>query len=269
MRARMLLTIGELGLGIVVGFITYMVSGERGTLAGILSVAVGLLTSLLAATLSQQFAQAEQNQKSDERLDRLISGVSERLLGSADAASALRYGGVEVPRADVTKVWLDRLWRTSTRYWGVIYTAPDEVVDTNVFQLGVAVLSAKVKVDQVDVRRIFLVDTQNELEHIAATMHALQDNQINVRYALRSNLENNPRIRVQLAELRSLDFTVMDSFVVWQLLIDKARRIRAGSLHFDERMNAKYAEVFRLLWDASTPVTPALPGRPAAEMTRA
>jgi hypothetical protein len=266
----MLLTIGELALGIIVGYITYVVAGERDPLAGVLGLAVGLLTSLLAATLSQNFEQADQFRRSEERLNHLIAGVSDRLISTADAASVLRFGGVEIPRAEVTRVWLDRVWRTASRYWGVIYTAPDEVVDTNIFQLGVAVLSAKVRVDQVDVRRIFVVDDQNELDHMLPTMHALQESQMKVRYALRSSLESNPLIRAQIAELSTLDFTVMDSFVVWNLLLDRARRIRAGSLHFDERLNAKYAEVFRLLWDAATNVTPILQhGTATAGLTKA
>ncbi len=259
MRARLLLTVGELALGFIVGYITYLVAGERNTLSGILGLAVGLLTSLLVATLSQHFLQAEQQERTEARIEQLIAGVSDRLIGGADAASVLRFGGVEIPRTEVTRVWLDRVWRTSSRYWGVIFTAPDEVVDTSIFQLGVAVLSAKVRVDQVDVRRIFIVESQAELEHMLPTLRALEENQINVRYALRSALESNSLVRAQIAALRTLDFTLIDGFVVWQLLLDKNRRIKSGTLHFDERLTAKYAEVFRLLWDASAPVTRSVP----------
>jgi hypothetical protein len=251
--------LGELGLGVVVGFIAYAVAGEQDALTGTLSVAVGLLTSLLAATLMQHFHEQNNQRELQARLDLLIDRVSDRALSAADAASALRYGGVEIPRAQVTRVWLDRLWRTSSRYWGMIYTAPGEVLDTNIFRLGLAILSAKVRVDQVDVRRIFVVDSEAELVHTMPAIREQQDNQINVRYVLRATLDAHPILKTQLAQLATLDFTVIDRSVVWQLLLDRNRRIKSGSLHFDDEMNTRFAEVYRMLWDTATPLSAAAP----------
>jgi uncharacterized membrane protein YeaQ/YmgE (transglycosylase-associated protein family) len=266
MKTRILATVGELGLGLLVGFVTYQVSGERDAATGIMSVVVGLLTSLLAGTLSQHFYEETQGRRLADRLDALIERVSDRMLSAADAASALKYGGVEIPRAQVTRVWLDRLWRTSQRYWGVIYTAPGEVVDTRIFHLGLAILSAKVRVDQVDVRRIFVVDSQQELQHVLPAMRLQQERELNVRWVLRSALESHPLLQAQLGSLPSLDFVVIDRSVVWLLLLDGDRRIRSGSLHFDDALNERFGEVFRLMWDAGSPL-PAMPagGEPPPE----
>lgn len=254
MRTRLLLSAGELVLGLIVGYLTYQLSGDQDAVTGILSLAVGLLTSLLASNLSQHFLEDARQRRAEERLELLISRVSDRLLSSADVAGALRYGGVEIARGEATRVWLDRIWRTSSRYWGVVYTAPGEVVDTSIFQLGAAVLSAKSRVDQVDVRRIFIVDDQAELEHVLPAIRAPHDSQIKVRYALRATLEAHPLLKAQLRQLPTLDFTVMDATVVWMLLLDRGRRIKSAMLYFDEAMNARYAEVYRLMWDAATPV---------------
>lgn len=256
MRTRILLSIGELALGVVVGYLTYRLSGEQDATSGILGLAVGLLASLLASNLSQHFLEDARQDRMEARLEHLIGRVSDRLLSSADAAAALRFGGVEIARADATRVWLDRIWRTSSRYWGVVYTAPEEVVDTSIFHLGAAVLSAKARVDQVDVRRLFLVDNQTELEHVLPAIHAAHGSQIKVRYALRATLDTHPLLRTQLRQLPTLDFTVIDSAVVWMLLLDRNRRIRSAMLHFDEAMNTRYAEVYRLMWDAATAPEP-------------
>lgn len=260
MRHPILLTLSELGLGIVVGCIAYFLSGERDAVIGTLSVAIGLLTSLLAATLTQHFQVQADQRRLQERLDLLVERVSDRELSSADAASALRYGGVEIPRSGVTRVWLDRLWRTSSRYWGVLYTAPGEVVDTSVFRLGLAILSAKVRVDQVDVRRIFIIDDDQELAHIRPTMGEQLESNISVRYIFRSTIDAHPLLKAQVRQLSSLDFTVIDRKVVWILQLDRNRRIRSGSLHFDDALNARMGEVYRLMWDTATPVdAPATP----------
>ena len=257
MRTPVLLTLGELALGLLVGFITFRASGETDTVTGILSIAVGLLTSLLAATFAQHFHEEANQQRISERLDYLVHQVSDRMLSSADAAAALRFGGVEIARSEVTRVWLDRLWRTTARYWGVIYTAPGEVVDTNIFHLGLAILSAKVRVDQVDVRRIVLVDDQEELEHLLPAMRAQHDSNISVRYLLRESVKEHPLLNQQLKQLGSLDFSIIDREVVWLLLLDDNRRIQSGALHFDQAMNARYSEVYRLMWDAAVPINAA------------
>ena len=251
MKSPVLRTLGEISLGLVVGLIAYYLSGERDATIGALSLGVGLLTSLLAAVLGQHFQEDANYRALNERLDALIGRMSDRTLTAADAASALRYGGVDIPRADVTRVWIDRLWRASSRYWGVIYTAPGEVVDTSVFQLGLAILSAKVRVDQVDVRRIFLIDDETELQHVLPFMRTQQDSGISVRYLFRSSVDTHPLLKSQVKTLASIDFAVMDRDVVWLLLLDRSRRIRSGALHFDETLNAHYSEVYRLMWDAS------------------
>src|SRR5688572_25505903 len=197
MKRPVLATLAELGVGILVGLVAFRVSGENDAVTGMLSIVVGLLTSLLVGVLNQHFQEESNDRRLNDRIDLLIDRVSDRALNAADAATALRYGGVEIPRADVTRVWLDRLWRTTSRYWGVIYTAPGEVVDTSVFQLGLAVLSAKVRVDQVDVRRIFVVDSEDELHHVLPFMREQQDSQIAVRYIMRSTVDAHALLKTQ------------------------------------------------------------------------
>jgi|SRR4030095_10765643 hypothetical protein len=94
----------------------------------------------------------------------LTEKVADRLLQTADFAGILKYGSMRVPVGKVTEVWLDRIWQTRQRYWGVLYTAPKEVTITTVFNLGLAVMAAKVRVEQVDVKRIFLHETKEDFE---------------------------------------------------------------------------------------------------------
>ena len=252
MKTNILFNIGHVVAGTVVGYLVYHFSGESDFTIGLLSIVTGLLTIILLEVIFQPYTERKEFNELASRVNYLTEKVADRLTEAADLAGILKYGNMKIPIGKVTDVWLDRIWRTQHRYWGVLYAAPKEVTITTVFNLGLAAMAAKVRVDQVDVKRIFLHETKEDLETSRDAMRACVQYGLQVRYLFREQMRMHTLLAERASHLSSLDFTIFDSQIVWLIMLDKNRHIVGGELIFDEKMNEHYSEVFRLMWDAGT-----------------
>jgi len=253
MKTSVLFNIGHVVAGIVVGYLVHHFSGEKDYVIGLLSIVTGLVTIITLEVIFHPYIQHKEMKQMMERINFLAEKVSDRLITTSDFAGILKYGHVKIPSDRVTDVWLDRIWQTHHRYWGVLYVHPKEVTGTTVFQLGLAVLAAKVRVEQVDVKRVFLVETEEDLNNSREGMQMCLQHNIQVRYLFLKQIESNPLLRDRTSHMPTLDFTLYDSGITWLLIVDRNRHIQHGQLFFDEKMNEQYAEVFRQIWESAKP----------------
>ena len=254
MKTNILFNLGHVLMGIIVGYLVYRFSGEHDFTIGLLSIVTGILTIIMMEVIFHPYNQRKEFNELVKRIDYLADRASDRLLSNADFANALKYGNIRVPSGAVTNVWLDRIWNMHQRYWGVLYTSPKVVTNTSVFQLGLAVMSAKVRVDQADVKRIFLLESEDDLKNSEEAMQKCSEHHLQVRYLFKDQLRLHPLLQQKVSHLPTLDFTICDTHITWLLLLDKSRHIQHGELYFDDKMNGQYAEVFRLMWDTATPL---------------
>ena len=253
MKINILFNIGHIVVGIIVGYLVHRFSGEHSFTIGLLSIITAIITIIMLEVIFHPYVQRKEFNNLVKRIDYFVEKTSDRLINNADLGAALKYGYVHVPAGTVTNVWLDRIWNMHQRYWGVLYTIPKEVAMTSVFQLGLSVMAAKVRVDQADVKRIFLLETEDDLKSSQEAMRSCFQHRLQVRYLFKKQLGFHPLLKERVSHLPTLDFTICDSHITWLLMLDKNRHIQHGELYFDEKMNNQYAEAFRLMWDAATP----------------
>jgi len=253
MKTRILFNIASVLAGVIVGYLVYLFSGEHDFTIGLLSIVTGILTIIMMEVLFQPYTERKEFNELVNRINFLTEKISDRLVTASELSDILKYGHVQITSGRVTEVWLDRIWQTHHRYWGVLYTDPKEVTNTSVFQLGLSVMAAKVRVEQVDVKRIFLLETEEELKDSKEAMRICSQHNIQIRSLFRKQMESHPLLKQRVSHLPTLDFTIYDSNIIWLLALDKGRHIQHGELFFDEKMNEQYAEIFRLMWEAATP----------------
>jgi hypothetical protein len=253
-RAKWVAPTIEVAIGTVVGYATWQLTDAENAVTGLLSIAVGLLTTLVIGSINGHLAEEARTSEQSSRMDLLLSRLAVRLGEATEMAAHLQHGLVSVPRDRTAKAWLDLLWRCSSRYWGTVYTAPEEVVETSLFELGHSVLGAKVRVDQVDARRIFIIEETDELNRMRARLEAQMASGIQIRWIEKAQVEAHPYLREQINAWSTFDITVLDSRVIWLLHLDGNRRIESGTLEIDTDKARRFEETYRLLWDTAKPL---------------
>jgi hypothetical protein len=254
-RFRWIAPVVEIVIGLVVGYATWRLTDADNAVTGLLSIAIGLLATLVVASINRHVANEYRAHALDSQIGLLLARLGDRMDQVAEMASHLRHGPIAVPRERTSKAWLDLLWGCSSRYWGTVYTVPEEVVETSLFDLGHSVLSSKVRVDQIDARRVFIIDDPAELEVMRVRLQSQVTAGIQVRWINRKALETHPFLRDQIGSWSTLDVCLVDSRIVWLLHLDERRRIASGTLQIDPEEARRFEQIYRLLWDAAKPVS--------------
>lgn len=256
MKSNIAFNVGHLLAGTIVGYLVYKLSGEHTFTVGLLSIGIALLTIIMLEVMLQPFLIRKEYLELTSRVNYLANKMADRSADTADIVRILRHGSICVPASKTIDVWLELNWSTRNRYWGILYVSPKEIARTSVFDLALAIMSAKVRVNQVDIKRIFLFETQEDFEDSSRAMRACIEHNIPTRYCFASELKEHLLLQEKILQLKTLDFAVIDSQVVWLTFIDKKRFETGGEFHFDSQMNEHYSEIFRLIWEASIPYIP-------------
>jgi len=72
-----------------------------------------------------------------------------------------------------------------------LYVAPKEIAHTSIFNLAISVMSAKLHVQQVAIKRVFLFESNQDFEDSKDAMHKCVEQGIPRRYAFTNKLKQH------------------------------------------------------------------------------
>jgi len=241
----------EIATGIVVGVLTWKISDDGSSLSALLSVVVGLLCTMILIFLIESFRQQADIQKVKSTYENLITLICEGKNRSDEKMSyILKYGVVTFEDRHMPNVWRDLLWDVNRSYYATNYINSDEIYDQSWADAALAIQKAKSFGEHVDIKKIFIVDDNVELEGLKATFKNQLDAGINVRYIMKSAIDKSVTLRTKSNEIRSIDFGIFDdkSVFLWKL---KNRSFVGGEVKFKVDEINLYKQFFNQLFSES------------------
>lgn len=259
MPSRILFNLLEVLIGAIVGYLTYIVSYDNDkTVVGVLSIIVGLLSSILSSILINGHDQGKKIDFLTARLNKIIEVFASGMEVKGHLQKLLKHGSTNYARQDTDRIWLDILWNTTKRYWATSYSHPSEVWHTKLSHAVLAIQSTKIKVQNVDIRRVYLIDSAQELVELEKELQAQIETGVKIKYMYKSQIEAEPLLASKLAKFDSVDFGLSDSIIIWFLHLNRDRKIRSGQVIVDDIKCSEYEEFYKLLFDASETYKPQL-----------
>lgn len=239
----------EIAAGVIVGYVTYIVSAPKSELAGLFGIVIGLLTTLVVAQLVESYRHAQDISKTNFHLVNLLHKIGERQHEALDFAKILRYGVTTVPRGQFYDVLLELLWRIENEMLGANYIDPDEGWGRAYGELFSEIQRTKVKVNKATIRRIFIVDSEEEVDRLRSVMHTQKEAGIRVKCIFKRKIETTSMLKDWTDRIETLDFDVVDSKLVWLTLLDKGRKIKYGKVLFSKEKCDLYKRVHDYLYE--------------------
>lgn len=237
----------EIGLGVLVGYLTYVGVGRGDPASAMMGIVIGILTALLASQIASRIEQEADSARIEATLSAVLSRLGDVLSSHHTVASVLRHGVLRCPRERVTSLFQQILWGTQKRYWATSYHS-----EIQHHYLATAIQEAKVKVEGVEIRRVFIVDTEEELTTILGLIQVQRNAGIDARWLFRRDIERDPILRDRVTRFPSLDFTVVDSRLLLLLYLDESRNTLHAEVRFQDSECAEYEEAFRALFPLSS-----------------
>jgi hypothetical protein len=249
MKKLLFFNLFELLTGIGVGYVNFELVSEQTAFRVTSSIIIGLLTSLLFKSLIESYQNESRINEVKSTYLKILSGLSEKAQDMSNLIALLRYGTTIFPKEKAVKVWLDLLWLASSRYWSTNYI--DELWDSTISELALAIQTAKVRVENVDMRRVFIINDENEFGNLKPVMKAQKTAGIHVRYIFKDELEKEEYIWKQLNKLGTYDISLINSEIVFQVLLDKDRKILSERVDVDHKRCGELEEVYRMIFDVA------------------
>jgi hypothetical protein len=230
----------EIIVGVVAGYITYVISAPTSDLAAMLSIVVGLLTTLVVALLIESYRHAQAISDTNLRLTTLTQRIAERHQDTWDFAQTLRYGITTVPNEQWIDVFMQLLWRIKYRLLATNYVSPKEGWGRAYGELYHEIQHSKIKVNKAVISRIFIVDNKAEIAQLRSVMSKQQQAGIKVKYIFKKEIERTSILKTGAESIESLDFNIFDDKLVWLTIVDRNRKIKHGKILFGKEECERY-----------------------------
>ena len=237
----------EILFGVAVAGVVARIGKPRTIVEGIDCVSAGLLATLTSAVIIE-FA----------HFKRAISDIRERtelaLYAFANHTNrlnlALRYGNKRLSSHEMPKAWGSLLWEMTGSFDATSYVRPDHYSHSYP-ELGLAIQKAKIQVSKMQVRRIFILENDNELPQLIPYAIIQADIGIAVSYVLMDDIKAHPLVR----QLETIDFGLfeMQNSELAFLWLLKGRAVDGGKIRLDPEIHAKYRTLFDDMCHISKP----------------
>lgn len=238
----MLTTIWDIGyklLGVIIGLtvavlVYWLVPITSATEKFVLSLLGSLLSVVIVEFLKQSVQVkdltkiCEEASKKVNRLEQnlgsLNSSLADRFRASAQLEALLRYRTETIPSGRMDEVWLELIWGIRSEYLATNYINAPALYRTGYAGSALAIQSTKIKTMSAKIRKVFIVDSDNELNEIRDILTQQKEAGIEVKYIHKKKIDANQGLAAKCAHLETIDFGLFDSHVLLLWFLGKKKR---------------------------------------------
>jgi hypothetical protein len=204
---------------------------------------------MVVAQLVEPYRHAQDIWKVSLGLAHLLEKIGEGQQDASDLARVYRYGVTTIPREKYFDVLLQLLWRMEDVMLGANYTAPEEGWSRAYAELYNEIQRTKIKVNKATIRRVFIIEREEEIEQLRSTISKQKEDGIRVKCISKSKIENTSMLKTGAHSLETLDFNIVDSKYVWLSVLDRNRKIKHGRVVFGKEECDKYKRFYDHLFE--------------------
>ena len=146
---------------------------------------------------------------------------------------------VYVERDYIWDFWRDCISRCRNKWSGLTYTKADETWDLGWGSTTALTIQQERIQNGCSIERIFIYDTEDELNKLNETMKMQKDIGIEVYYLKKSEFVNNKLVKEYLKSIETLDIGISDDIWVYRTHLDKRRKMIGASASRSEGLKQK------------------------------
>jgi len=253
-KSEFIIKATEIITGVVIAYVVYRISAPIIDFAGLFSIIVGLLSTLVIAHLVESYRHSQDIRKMNINLVNLLHKIAERHQDTLDLAQILNYGVTTIPSERYFDTFIQLMWRFENKMLAVNYINPDEGWERAYGDLFAEIQQSKIKVNKAIIRRVFIVDSEEEVNRLRSVMSEQNEAGVKVKYIFKSKIETTTMLKNKANRLKTLDFDVIDSKYVWLTIMDKKRKIKYGEILFGKEECENYKSFHDYLFEEAEEV---------------
>lgn len=248
-KSEFIIKTTEIIAGVIIAYIAYIVSAPIIDFAGLFSIIIGLLSTLVLTHLVESYRHSQDIRKINFNLVNLLERIAERHQDASDLTQILRYGVTTIPGERYFDTFLQLLWRFENKMLASNYVHPDEGWGRAYGDLVAEFQRSKIKVNKAIIRRVFIVNSDEEVDKLRSVMSEQKKAGVKVKYIFKSKIETTTMLKNKADRLETLDFDLIDSKYIWITILDKNRKIKHGKIVFGKEECERYKRFHDYLFE--------------------
>ena len=183
----------------------------------------------------------------ETELGRLVQELADRSKTNADLEGLFKFRSGEISEHEMGEAWTYLLWRMRKSYRATNYIKNAELYEMGYAKAALQIQAAKIEAQNVDIKKIFIVDNDQELQEMKTVFKNQYDLGIQVKYILYGDIRSKRMLNDKLIQLATIDFGLIDdrTTLLWRL---KERGIDGGRILLGSEEFAQYDEFFDALF---------------------
>jgi RimJ/RimL family protein N-acetyltransferase len=234
-------------------------SGNTTLFKDLVSVVVGAVGECIVILFVDMFHASEVLRRMNQSQHRLaesfhrsqrelLDALQSRVAKAEDLGHVFQYVERELSKSEVPRVWVDLVSRFQQEYYATNYIQMGEIYTTDWADAALAVQNGKKRAsDKVTIKKVFLIDNENEMYQLAEHLKKQRELGIRIHYLFRREIDQDEELRSKVYELPSPDFGIFDNdhVLVWEL---DGRTLKGGRVLFSQEQVRRHREFFEALF---------------------
>jgi hypothetical protein len=239
----------EILSGVAIAYLVYHFSEPKSRTTGLLSIMIGLLGSIFITNILESYRYINRMDKTyiqlANNLERIIENHEENLC----LAKLFKYSNVTFSKEKVPVYWMELFWIIRNSLSASSYIKPSEGYDQSYTEIGLEIQKVLIKAKECSIRRVFILDDEDEKQQMNNIMLKHKNAGIKVRYIFRKDINDKSMLKLWARKLESLDFGIVDSAFVSLIILNKEREIKYAKLEFNKEKLAEYKRFYNNLFE--------------------
>jgi hypothetical protein len=181
-------------------------------------------------------------------LDRLENSLAEKSKSSAELEELFHFRRDRVSADNMRKMWTSLLWKVQEDYWATNYILDSEIYLKGYADSAFAIQEAKIKAQHVNIKKVFIVKDEAELQSMQPIFKRQSDLGIRVKYIIFDAIEKDPSLKVKAAKLDTIDFGLIDSRITLLWFLNDQRAVEGGQVALGVDQVMIYKDFFETLF---------------------
>jgi hypothetical protein len=234
--------------GFFVWLIIYLFKSPSDITDTLVQISVGLIVTAISLIISETDDIRKRIRGHKKSINDIINLLSKESLSNPATKFLTKRGSTHIQPSEFPNFYRNLLWGIDNSYKATMIASSEELEQAH-NELALGIQKAKIEAENADIRRLFILRTNQEYRDIMHHMKIHEEHGIDVKFIEMEKIEQYDALdRKKRKSIETLDFAIADSNIMLLTFLDEEFKITSSEVVTDGGDIDIYEDFYSLLW---------------------
>jgi hypothetical protein len=213
----------------------------------LVQISVGLIVTAISLIISETDDIRKRIREHKKSINNIINLLSKESLSNPATKFLVKRNSTHIKPHEFPNFYRNLLWGVDNSYKATMIASSEELEQAH-NELALGIQKAKIEAENADIRRLFILRTNQEYRDIMHHMKIHEEHGIDVKFIEMKKIEQYDALYRKKESLETLDFAIADSNIMLLTFLDEEFKITSSEVVTDGGDIDIYEDFYSLLW---------------------